>query len=225
MAQLPGEDRGGNPYPGPGMREREHTKAEKQTYFKTEVHVEVQLQERCNVNTSTLLKSGQCLCLRLDAYNITSWDRWPGQQSTCVHRIHLSQWLAGSIKCHHKLRAAGTLTKLHAVNIKQQSSSFLYNHKKYFLWNVVSVPLLHFTQGCLSRNRPQVDERRLRNWGDRGYVMLMTWHHGYVVMVANGNNDASMSLLAYNITLKFHFVSGVKHGVITLFTIASISTV
>ena len=31
-------------------------------------------------------------------------------------------------------------------------------------------------------------------------------------MVANGNDDASTSLLAYTITLKFHFVSGVKHG-------------
>jgi len=32
-------------------------------------------------------------------------------------------------------------------------------------------------------------------------------------------------LLAYTITLKFHFVLGLKHGVVTLFTIKSISPV
>jgi len=36
------------------------------------------------------------------------------------------------------------------------------------------------------------------------------------------SKNANNPLLAYTITLKFHFVLGVKHGVITLFTIASI---
>jgi len=61
-----------------------------------------------------------------------------------------------------------------------QVSSFTYN-KKYVLWNKVSVPLQHFTQDCLSRNRLPVDEHRLRNWCDAlRYVNVMTsWLHRY----------------------------------------------
>jgi len=36
------------------------------------------------------------------------------------------------------------------------------------------------------------------------------------------SKNVNNPLLAYTITLQFHFVSGVNHGVITLFTIASI---
>jgi len=44
----------------------------------------------------------------------------------------------------------------------------------------------------VKHNRSGVDERKLRNWGELT-SLLTAWRHGYVVMVANGNDDTSLT--------------------------------